>query len=334
MRRLSLLVWAVAVVAALCGRPIAVSAQGATPTAQDATFPDTMGLPEIQVAATDTTFEGVPTETAAGRYLVTFTNNATDPEGAAIHFMQLPEGFTVEMLTMPPPDAVETPMAGMGEGSPVAEEGGNAEGTPDWFYEVYQAGGTIALPGRTAQVILDLIPGNYAVWGGFPDLPQAPVGLTVTGDMGASPMAGMAEPTADVTVTEVKTADGYVFDLEGTLTPGLNVIEIVNDSDQPHFFFVERYPEPITLEQVQAFLMFDPSMGTPPAGIIDESLLELTVSASTQSAGTTQWLAVNLEPGSHIISCFVEDPTQGGIPHAFEGMIDVIQVGDEGTPAS
>jgi hypothetical protein len=79
--------------------------------------------------------------------------------------------------------------------------------------------------------------------------------------------------------------------------------------------------------------MFDMSAGTPPPGMLDESLLEPQVSAATQSAGTTQWLAVPLEPGSHIISCFVEDPEIGGMPHAFEGMIDVIQVGVAATTA-
>jgi hypothetical protein len=223
----------------------------------------------------------------------------------------------------------------------MAAPAASSEGTPapgdaesaTWFYEVYQAGGTIALPGQTAQVILDLIPGNYVVWGGFPDLPQAPVAMTVTGDPGATPAAGMPEPEANVTVTEVNLADGgFAFEFEGTLVPGPNVIRIVNASDQPHFFFVERYPEPITLAQVQAYLMSEMTMDSPTQDAIDGNLLELTVSASTQSAGTTQWLAVNLQPGSHIISCFVEDPTMDDMPHAFGGMIDVIQVGDIATP--
>ncbi|MDP9473138.1 MAG: hypothetical protein M3Q71_21170, partial [Chloroflexota bacterium] len=46
-----------------------VVAQDATPMAQDATFEDTLDLPELQITATDTSFEGVPEETEAGRYL-------------------------------------------------------------------------------------------------------------------------------------------------------------------------------------------------------------------------------------------------------------------------
>jgi hypothetical protein len=200
---------------------------------------------------------------------------------------------------------------------------------PDWVYEVYQAGGIIALPGQTAQVVLDLTPGSYIVWGGFPDLPQAPVSLTVTGEMPVD----LVEPDASVVVSEVNIEGGYAFELEGTLVPGPNVIRIDNTSDQPHFLFIERYPETITLDQVMATLMFDPESGTPAPDMLDESRLQLTVSSSTQSTGTTQWLAVDLEPGSHIISCFVGDPNMDGMPHAFEGMIDVIQVGDIATPA-
>jgi hypothetical protein len=314
MPRLSFLMTAIALVATLGLAPTALAAQEATPVAHSALFPDTLGLPELTITATGTAFEGVPAATAEGRYIVTFTNNATDPAGAAVHFMQLPEGVTLESLTAPPI--------------------GDIAGTANWFYEVYQAGGTIALPGQTAQVILDLVPGEYIVWGGFPSLPQAPVAMTVTVDSDALPASARPEPNADLTVTEVQLDDGdFAFELEGDLAPGLNVIKIVNNSDQPHYFFIERYPEPVTLDQVQAALFFDTNMGTPPPGMIDQTLLELTISASTQSAGTTQWLAVNLQPGSHVISCFVEDPAMGGLPHAYEGMIDVIQIGDAATPA-
>lgn len=289
------------------------AAQEASPVVQDAVFADTLGLPELRVTALDSAFEGVPDETAAGRYVVTFTNNSNNPDGAGVHFMQLPDGVTADMMSATPANTEATP-ATEGEG----------DWPPEWFYEVYQAGGAISAPGQTAQVILDLTQGNYVVWGGFPDLPQAPVALSVTGEMGAD----LPEPEADVTVFEVNTEDGYAFELEGSLTPGPNTIRIENVSDQPHFFFIERYPEPVTIDQVMATLMFDPSTGTPAPGMLDESKLVLTTSASTQSAGTTQWLAVNLEPGSHIISCFIGDHTQGGVPHAFQGQIDVIQVGD------
>ena len=329
-----------ALLALLAGGAGAALAQDATPmaspTAANAMFADTMGLPELAITASDSDYQGVPAETAAGRYVVTLTYTGSDPFGASVQFMQLPEGLTVEALVeelAPPPAAVATPMAGMDMGTPPGEEGGE-EGAPPWYYEVYQAGGVGAVSGQTAQVILDLLPGNYVVWSGDPEGAQAPVALTVTGDTAASPVAGtpmagltgMAEPTANATVTEVKTADGFAFELEGTLAAGDNVIEIHNDSDQPHFMGLYGYPEPITMDQVQAFLTFDPSMGTPPPGMIDETRLFQGAFANVQSAGSTQWLAANLQPGNYIMLCFVGDPTKGGIPHAFEGMVQIVQV--------
>jgi hypothetical protein len=160
MPRFSFLV--VVLVASLWAAPVAFAAQVATPAVSESAFGDVTGLPELRITATDIAFEGVPETTAAGRYLVTFVNNATDPEGAGVHFMQLPEGMTLETLMAPPTDAESA--------------------SRDWFYEVYQAGGAVALPGQTAEVILDLVPGEFVVWGGFPSLPQVPVTMTVTGD--------------------------------------------------------------------------------------------------------------------------------------------------------
>ena len=334
-RKLGLIAAMLALVAGGAGTALA---QDATPMAADALFADTMGLPEIRVTQTDTTYEGVPAELPAGRYVVTITNNATQGDAIA-EFVQLPEGVTFEdvlaLVGASSPDA--TPDAGEAspavEGSPAAAP---PDVPPDWFYEVHLAGGAAAeAPGVTAQAIVDLRPGTYVVWDGNPDNPQGqapPAQLRVTGDA-ASPAAA-PEPAADVTIREVKTDEGYAFELEGELAPGPQVIEVVNDADQPHFFILIRSPGPITRDQALALLMLNPSTGaTPPPGLPDPTAFVETAGVGTQSAGTTQWLATNLEPGYYVIACFIPDPTRDYIPHAFEGMIDVIQVGDvAGTP--
>jgi hypothetical protein len=52
-----------------------VAAQEATPAAgKDRLLTDTMGLPELAITATADAYEGVPAETAAGRYVVTLTS--------------------------------------------------------------------------------------------------------------------------------------------------------------------------------------------------------------------------------------------------------------------
>jgi hypothetical protein len=305
---------------ALAG-PSAV-AQDATSAGQPQLFADPMGLPELRIIATDTGYEGVPTETVAGRYLVTFTNSAA--RQAAVDFMRLPQGVGLENLAPPPVPGPPPAELGSGPGLDATLVPGAAGGTPppEWYYTTYMAGGAGAAPGQTVQAIVDLTPGAYAVWGETPDAPQAPAALTVTGEAGATPPSAPAEPVADVTVREIKTADGYAFQLVGELGPGPQVVRVQNLSDQPHYTLLLRSPAPITREQV---LHLDQ---------LSREEFATAAYAATQSAGTTQWLATNLEPGYYVIACFVLDPTKGFVLHASEGMIDVVVVGDPGTPVS
>ena len=75
------------------------------------------------------------------------------------------------------------------------------------------------------------------------------------------------------------------------------------------------------------FITFDPSSGaTPGPNMLDETLLTFPIYAPVQSVGATQWAVLDAEPGSVIIACFVPDPVAGGIPHAFEGMVNLVPV--------
>ena len=280
-------------------------ARDATPGA-DATFADTVGLPELEIAATDDGFEGVPAETAAGRYVVTFTNNATAE--AAADFVLLPEGVTVDDLAT--------------LGKAMADEDGAELDAAEWIFETYVAGGVGALPGRTTWVIVDLRPGRYAVWNDDQGLPP-PAAMTVTGEMPAD----LAEPEADATLIEVGTAEGYAFALDGKLAPGPQMLRIDNKSDQPHFALLLRSPRPVTVEQIEFLLMLDPASDvTPSPDLPNPEQLVTAARSGVQSAGTTQWLSTDLEPGSYVVLCFVPDPEKEGIPHAAEGMVDVITV--------
>ncbi len=307
----------------------AALAQDATPAARgSAMFADTMGLPELRITASDTALEGVPAETAAGRYLVTLTNSGS--EDAAAGFLQLPEGVTAADLAAlggPPPGVEGTPAAG-GEtaGTPAADgnNGGGEDGPPPWFYQTYIAGGAGAGAGQTAQAIVDLLPGSYAVWGEDPEAKQPPVALTVTGEMPAD----LAEPTADVTVNEVGTNEGFRFSLDGDLAVGPQTIKVYNHSDQPHFLILLKSPGPITEEQVQALLTFDPSSGTPlPSDTPDPDKFTTAAYMSVMSQGTVAYLASNLDSGYYVMLCFISDPKKGHMPHAAEGMAQIFEVG-------
>jgi hypothetical protein len=312
---------------------VGAAAQDASPPAGGATFPAGLGLSEIQLTLTDAGLEGVPAETAAGWHLVTFTNNVTptgDPfeDSWSVEFVSLPAGTSADDVTAlfveteePPPGEVASPMAEMDMGTPAGGEDPFA-----FLYETYLAGGPGALQGQSGQGLVYLEPGDYAV----AVFGLAAVAMTVTGDpIAASPPA--ASVVADVTITETGTSETFDFAAElGGFTGGPAVIEIYNDSDQPHFVFALRSDNPITEDEVMALLMAEegggeeggtPMAGGPPPGVAPAFI------TGTQSTGTTQYVAADLQPGYYVLLCFVGDPEQGGIPHAFEGMIEVVPVG-------
>ena len=327
VRRGSLLATVMAIVL-LCMGLAGVAAQESTP---GVTFADTMGLPELQVQVTDSAFEGLPAEAPAGRYLLTLDVQAAD--GGSLSFMQLPEGMSVDdfmsMLAGPPAASPEAMMGTPGaEAGPPEGEGGGRP--PDWYYQTAMAGGTSAGPSQTAQAIIDLTPGEWIAWAGGPEARQAPVGLNVTGEAGATPATG-AEPAADVTVTLFE----YDFAVEGTLTPGSHVIAVNNVGAQPHEMFMASAPEPVTEEQIAQILDLEMQGATPApeSGVPNPESFLPVASMTPLSMGKTAWLPVNLEAGTYVMLCFVPD-IESGMPHAFEGMYQVITVGDEGTPTA
>ncbi len=292
------------------------SASGAA-VAQEATpdpaslFAD-LGLPELTITQTAETMQIDQQEIPAGRYLVRFVNETENPEASG-GFVLLPDGKNLDDLSAADELAAGTPVDPMA--APPPDE--------DWLYETYIIAGGSALGPMS---VVDLLPGNYGVWADDPVSPIAAASLTVTGDA-ATPEAA-SEPAASLTITEVgEGGQGWGFVTEGELSAGSQVVKVVNDSEQPHFIIMFQYPEPITLEQFTAAMMMDPSSGaTPPADMIDFSRMQTAGWVGAQSGGTTQWTTVTLDPGQVIMVCFVPDPEAGGVPHAMEGMISVLDV--------
>lgn len=76
-------------------------------------------------------------------------------------------------------------------------------------------------------------------------------------------------------------------------------------------------------------MMFDPSSGATPApDMLDFERINMVGWASTQSAGTTQWVVMDLPAGQTVLACWIPDLMAGGIPHALEGMIDILEVAE------
>lgn len=302
----------------MTGAQDATPAGGATPVAAGS-FAD-LGLPELTITVSDEGYSVDQTEIPAGRYLVTLDNVSANSDVFA-WIVQLPEGKTADDLSYADEIAAGTP--GPGEMGPPTEE--MMIGI-SWLYETYLAGGPSTVTDAARQVVVELPAGEYAIGDEDPFSTSPAAALTVTGDPGAT-IEG-PEPEAAVTIIEEgEGGSGYSFRVDGELQAGPQIVKVLNASDQPHFVEVSQYPEPITVEQVMGAFMFDPASGaTPPADLLDFEQFTFSGWAGTQSAGTTQWVVMDLTPGQVLMACWIPDPLAGGVPHALEGMLQLFEV--------
>jgi hypothetical protein len=301
---------ALVLVFSLCGfgSLTASVAQEATP---ESAFAD-LGLPELNVTVSASMIDGIPETLEAGRYLLT-VNAADDVEfEGGVEFMQ-PVGITVDEYLAENTGA--TPVAGAEEASPVA--GGEEEfgAPPPFFYDSVFAGGVYAPPGESAQVVIDLSPGEWIV-----EAPQGPVVFEVTGEMPTD----LPEPESGATITMGE----YIIHVsEGELTSGTQVVKIENIGAQPHFIVAGYTMAEITEDDVAAVLEAEMT-GTPAAVDFnpDEDFVD-SFFTGTQSAGTTMWATITLEPATYVFLCFFPD-IGDGLPHANHGMFEIVEVAE------
>jgi hypothetical protein len=313
----------VGLVALLGGGFMPVLAQDATPASGRGNPFAELGLPEIAVTITDTAFEGVPAELAAGRYVLTVTNALEAVEGpmgpaaSGINFLQLTEELTAEAFIAQLAGFGGTPEIADLAASPTSADGGS-QAPPSWLYEVTLPGGPYALPGETASAVIDLTAGDWVLWGEFPGAPQAPVPVSVTGDAPTNVPA----VNADIQIKMVE----YAFVVPTSFPAGSQVIEIANVGQEPHFFTLARVPEGTTADEALAafFARYGDPAATPAGGVSAEDLTIVFVHG-TQSAGVTAWYITDLTPGTYFAGCFIPDPVNG-IPHAMLGMTQIIEV--------
>lgn len=313
-----------------------VQAQDATPTSGF----DDLGLPTLDVTVGADSYEGIPESLEAGRYLVTVIASEEAGEfGGGVAFVQ-PTGMSADdylslMMSGPTsetggPAASSTPMGGPdatpAEGDPGADAAGGMDGPPAALFEALFAGGAYALPGQTAQIVLDLPPGEWIAWADDPEAPQAPVIFEVTGEMPAD----LVEPDSGATITM---GEYMIAVSEGQLTAGTQVVKIENNGAQPHFIVDFIVPEGTTEEQIATILDEEVQAemsGTPVvySGLNPETdFAEGSLFTGSQSPGTTIWVPVTLEAGTHGLACFFPD-IRDGTPHAYYGMYTIVEVGE------
>ena len=247
--------------------------------------------------------------------------------GGGVAFVR-PEGVTIEefsaFLAGPPSDDGGSPVA-EAEGTPA--EGGeemDMGGLPPFVYDATFAGGVYALPGASAQVVLDLGPGEWVAWADDPEAGVEPVVFTVTGEMPAE----LPEPASTATLTMVE------YDIkvtEGALTAGQQVVAVVDAGAQPHFTVMAKGPDGMTEDQVLTVLEEETAAmmsGEEPvySDLNPEEDFGDGPYTPTQSIGTTTWHVFDLEAGTYLLACFFPD-LGDGMPHADKGMVEVIEVG-------
>lgn len=303
-----------------------VAAQDASPEPAGAF--DTLGLPTLDITVTAEGYDGIPATVEAGRYLVTLrVSEDTGEFGGGIGFVQPPAGMSaadfVQQAYGPPDESgsagTASPVAGSTEASP-----DTMGGPPPFIFDARFAGGAFGDPGETVQIVLDLPPGEWIAWGDDPEATQEPVIFEATGEMPGE----MPEPEAAATITMGE----YIIEVtDGALRAGPQVVRVDNIGAQPHFLLAAKGPDGMTEAQIGTILdeeMEAQMAGAEPAYSDLDPNVDITEEGfftGTQSGGTSQWVLIDVAPGSYVLICFFPD-LGDGMPHAYHGMYTVVEV--------
>jgi hypothetical protein len=311
MRRLTTLFVAFALLLVLA--PVAVAQEG-TPAAGSPTASTSLlaglGYADL-VFTTDGNALTLPADVTANRYRLV-VDNASAQLSADVSIGMVPDG--------------QDPAALIAE----FQAAENAEAPPASFFEMVFVGGVYSFPGTADDAIITLAPGTYIVSlqaYSETDEETPPVSvyeqLNVTGEL-----PELTDPAAEVTVTMLEMA----FEMPDTIAAGPQIWHLTNTGAFPHFMVIDQSPQPVTPAQVQATLDMFFGMGTPtaspmatPVEPIDPESLIFTAQGQVLSTGQSNWLEIDLAPGTYIAFCFVSGPGEVP-PHAALGMFKVFTV--------
>lgn len=279
------------------------SAQMAAEPAFSATILPTLGLPEIDLHGTDQGFANVPTELAAGRYLVKLSSD--ERTFSYVDFVQQPAGLSAK-------DAHD-------EMYEAAHNDITAEG---WVY----GGGSYAEPNGSVVFVVELKAGDWKIAASHtsassPDAEEMLDLLPLTVTAAATPVAVTEIPA---TVNVVMKGMAYTGVDGVTIKAGPQVWKLANESDQSHHLVLVRASGPVTTADVQGW--FGKVMsGTPMPEIDGLNSIVWTAYAALLSPGQTIWEEFDLKPGTYIAICYIFDP-QTHMPHMMQGMAQVFTV--------
>ncbi len=194
-----------------------------------------------------------------------------------------------------------TPQETIEAGEAWGERGGKL---PEWIRFAGGVGTTKA--GGAATAVVDLPPGEYAVFDLDSDAQDAFAEFTVEGDDGAE------LPETDSQVEAVE----YSFNADG-LETGSQSVSFDNAGEEPHHLIGMPLLPGKTEADVKRFI--ETEKGRPP---VDESK---AVGTAILSGGQSAVVDLRLESGDYAFLCFIPDRA-GGPPHAAKGMATVVTI--------
>lgn len=285
----------------------------ASPVSSESSLLAELGYPTLELSTTDGSDLDVPTEIEAGRYHVIFDNQSESDFDLEVY--QLPEGFTNDQLIALFEEAFS------GEGPPEI---------PDVFYDIVFNGGVSTLPGETGEVVLDLTPGEwtfnlYSFDEATGEYSNNGTSVNVTGEM--------PDVEAPADAVEIGMGEMY-FEVSAEIVAGPQIWQLVSEGQQPHHLNLSSVPEGTTVEQIMELAAsFGPpaspeaspvtaaSPAAPPLSFEDVQDVFYSI---PMSGDTTNFVALDLEPGTYAMICFL--PAPDGTPHVMLGMVEVVVV--------
>jgi uncharacterized cupredoxin-like copper-binding protein len=245
-------------------------------------------IPSITIKAMDFSYDQ-PVSIPAGYVRVSLVNNGLQPHQANI--VRLNDGVSFDQLMVNMKDP-------------------KTQGKALTMIKFYGGANTIQ-PGKTQEVILNLIAGNYfsiCFVAGSDNIPHFAKGMIKTFTVTSAPAntTQVAPPAASATVL----LRDFSFGLPSTLSAGKTVVvQVTNEGSQPHEIALIKLHPGKTMQDAVNFLVH-PTTAQP----FDEA-----GGMGALQPNTSAEMELSLQPGSYGALCFVPD-AKTGAPHFMLGM--------------
>jgi hypothetical protein len=245
-----------------------------------------------------------PEHLEAGFRTITFQNDGDVV--ADIDVLRLHDGVTTDDV-----------LATFREADAMGMETGDYAAMVEAFLSVVDLwGGRVAEPGGRDSFGIDFEPGRYAVISRYHHYPEAleiGFGYLITPLEVTTAAERQPPPEVDVTVALVD----FAFGMPAEIRAGPQQWHVVNRGEQVHHIALMKLLPGMTVDDVTTFLATEE--GEPP--------VEFLASTNILSAGVSNYLTLDLEPGAYFAACFLPDHKNGsGDPHFMMGMTSAITV--------